>query len=88
MRLIDQLEACSREIYCGSLFYLDNRGRFDSSICIRTLLAVNGNIHCWGGGGITLASEWQAEYQESVDKVNLLMQSLQAMHNLPVRNGD
>lgn len=88
VRLIDQLEACSREIYCGSLFYLDKRGRFDSSICIRTLLAVNGNIHCWGGGGITLASEWQAEYQESVDKVNLLMQSLQAMHNLPVRNGD
>lgn len=84
LQLIDRLEASSREIYCGSLFYLDNRGRFDSSVCIRTLLALNGDIHCWGGGGITLASEWQAEHQESIDKVSVLMQALQAMSS-PVR---
>lgn len=79
LEMIDQLEASSREIYCGSIFYLDNRGRFDSSVCIRTLLALDGQIHCWGGGGITLASDWQAEYQESVDKVSVLMQTLQAL---------
>ncbi len=77
LEMIDQLEASSREIYCGSIFYLDRRGRFDSSVCIRTLLALDGDIHCWGGGGITEASDWQAEYQESVDKVSVLMQTLQ-----------
>lgn len=81
LQLIDRLEATSREIYCGSLFYLDNRARFDSSVCIRTLLALNGDIHCWGGGGITKDSDWQAEYQESIDKVSILMQSLQALRS-------
>lgn len=80
LELIDRLEASSREIYCGSLFYLDNRGRFDSSVCIRTLLALDGQIDCWGGGGITLASDWQAEYQESIDKVQVLMNALQQEH--------
>lgn len=81
LEMIDQLEASSREIYCGSIFYLDSRGRFDSSVCIRTLLAMHGDIHCWGGGGITLASDWQAEYQESVDKVSVLMQTLQTLRS-------
>ena len=80
LELIDQLEASSREIYCGSIFYLDVKGNFDSSVCIRSLLALDGDIHCWGGGGITLASEWQAEYQESIDKVSVLMQTLQQHH--------
>ncbi len=78
--LIDRLEASAREIYCGSLFYLDSRGNFDSSVCIRTLLAQDGNIHCWGGGGITRASDWQDEYRESVDKVQILMRALQQEH--------
>lgn len=77
LRMIDNLEASSREIYCGSIFYLDSRGRFDSSVCIRTLLALDGEIHCWGGSGITAASDADAEYQESVDKISLLMHTLQ-----------
>lgn len=80
LALIDRLEAAAREIYCGSLFYLDNRGQFDSSVCIRTLLALDGQIDCWGGGGITLASNWQTEYQESIDKVHVLMSALQHQH--------
>lgn len=76
-QLIDRLEACSREIYCGSIFHLDGRGEFDSSVCIRTLLARDGAIHCWGGGGITRESVWQDEYRESVDKIRVLMDVLQ-----------
>lgn len=78
LSMIDSLEASSREIYCGSIFYLDSNGQMDSSVCIRTLLALEGEIHCWGGGGITKDSEWQAEYQESIDKVSVLLQGLQA----------
>ena len=88
LQLIDELEASSREIYCGSIFYLDNRGRFDSSVCIRTLLALDGQISCWGGGGITSASEWQAEYQESIDKVQVLMGALQTQHAAPEIEGN
>ena len=78
MQIIDELEPTRRSIYCGSLLYLDSRGEMDSSICIRTLLLQHGQASCWGGGGIVLDSEWQAEYQESITKVKVLMDTLEA----------
>lgn len=79
MQIIDELEPTCRSIYCGSLLYIDVRGEMDSSITIRTLLAQNGQIHCWGGGGIVADSQWQAEYQESLDKVSVLLETLNAL---------
>ncbi len=76
MQIIDELENTRRSIYCGSLFYLDVRGELDSSIAIRTLLARNGQISCWGGGGIVADSEWKEEYQESITKVRTLLETL------------
>jgi para-aminobenzoate synthetase component 1 len=77
MQIIDELEPTRRAIYCGSLLYLDVRGEMDSSIAIRTLLARDGVIHCWGGGGIVADSEWRTEYQESITKVQILLRSLE-----------
>ncbi|MDP3814338.1 anthranilate synthase component I family protein, partial [Pseudomonas sp.] len=51
MQIIDELEPTRRALYCGSLLYLDVRGEMDSSIAIRSLLAKDGQISCWGGGG-------------------------------------
>jgi para-aminobenzoate synthetase component I len=69
MQIIDELEPHKRNIYCGSIAYLGIRQDMDSNICIRTLLAENGKLYCWAGGGIVLDSEAHAEYQESLDKV-------------------
>ena len=77
MQIIDELEATDRSIYCGSLLYVDVRGEMDSSITIRSLLAKDGRISCWGGGGIVMDSEWQDEYQESLDKVSVLLKTLE-----------
>jgi para-aminobenzoate synthetase component 1 len=66
MQIIDELEPTRRALYCGSLLYLDVRGELDSSIAIRSLLAKDGQISCWGGGGIVADSDWRAEYQESI----------------------
>ena len=77
MQIIDELEPTQRAIYCGSLLYLDVRGEMDSSIAIRTLLAKDGMISCWGGGGIVADSEWQAEYDESITKVQMLLKTLE-----------
>ena len=78
MEIIDELEPTRRSIYCGSLLYIDSRGEMDSSICIRTLLLQDGQASCWGGGGIVMDSEWQAEYEESKTKVRVLLQTLEA----------
>ncbi|AHY43122.1 aminodeoxychorismate synthase, component I [Stutzerimonas decontaminans] len=79
MQIIDELEPTRRAIYCGSLLYIDIRGEMDSSIAIRTLLIRNGQASCWGGGGIVADSDWQAEYQESIDKVKLLLETLEQL---------
>lgn len=80
MQIIAELEAEVRSIYCGSIFYLDCRGEMDSSITIRTLLANQGDISCWGGGGIVFDSNSQDEYQESIQKVRALMSTLERLH--------
>lgn len=77
MQIIDELEATNRSIYCGSLLYIDVRGEMDSSIAIRTLLLKDRQISCWGGGGIVADSDWNAEYDESISKVKVLMEALE-----------
>lgn len=80
MQIIAELEASVRSIYCGSIFYLDTRGEMDSSITIRTLLANKGEISCWGGGGIVYDSNIQDEYKESLQKVQILMNTLEELY--------
>ena len=79
MQIIDELEPTRRSIYCGSLLYVDVRGRMDSSITIRTLSLRNSQACCWGGGGSVADSQWEAEYQESIDKVKVLLETLEGL---------
>ncbi len=79
MQIIDELEPTRRAIYCGSLLYLDVRGEMDSSITIRTLLVKDGQVCCWGGGGIVADSDWRSEYQESITKVKVLLETLERL---------
>ncbi|QXH58383.1 aminodeoxychorismate synthase component I [Pseudomonas maumuensis] len=79
MQIIDELEPTRRALYCGSLLYLDVRGEMDSSIAIRSLLVKDGQVCCWGGGAVVADSDWQAEYEESIAKVRVLMETLQAL---------
>ncbi|CAG8868803.1 Aminodeoxychorismate synthase component 1 [Pseudomonas fluorescens] len=79
MQIIDELEPTRRALYCGSLLYVDVRGEMDSSIAIRSLLVKDGQVCCWGGGAVVADSEWQAEYEESIAKVRVLMETLQGL---------
>lgn len=77
MQIIDELEPSRRALYCGSLLYVDVRGEMDSSIAIRSLLVKDGQVCCWGGGAVVADSQWEAEYEESITKVRVLLQTLQ-----------
>ncbi|MGQ7249757.1 aminodeoxychorismate synthase component I [Halomonas sp. V046] len=76
MQIIDELEPDRRSAYCGSLGYVDRRGRMDTSIAIRTLVADAGRLHIWGGGGLVADSDGDAEYAETLDKIRHLMAAL------------
>ncbi len=77
MQIIDQLELSSRGHYCGSLFYWDSLNRLDSSILIRTLEVWQQECRLGTGGGVTLGSTAEGEYQESQLKVARFIQALQ-----------
>ncbi|MGV6807226.1 MAG: aminodeoxychorismate synthase component I [bacterium] len=77
MEIIAELEGRSRGIYCGSIGYLSFTGRMDTNIAIRTLYTNAGEISCWGGGGIVADSNPAQEYEESLTKIRLLMETLE-----------
>lgn len=77
MEIIEELEPTRRSIYCGSLGYISADGNMDTNIAIRSLVCNAGKIHCWGGGGIVADSEVANEYQESITKVKVLLDTLE-----------
>ncbi|WP_268011458.1 aminodeoxychorismate synthase component I [Aeromonas veronii] len=79
MEIIEELEPQRRNAYCGSIGYLSQHGRMDTSICIRTLIAEAGRLHCWAGGGIIADSDADSEYQETYDKVARILPPLSGL---------
>ncbi|NTW04493.1 MAG: aminodeoxychorismate synthase component I [Peptococcaceae bacterium] len=78
MEIIEELEPVRRGIYCGSIGYISFDGNADFNIVIRTLLFKEDYIYFQVGGGITIDSDPQAEYQETLDKARALISSLRA----------
>jgi para-aminobenzoate synthetase component 1 len=76
MEIIAELEQAPRSFYCGSSFYISSNKKMNSNILIRGFLFNSNNVTCWAGGGIVADSNWEDEYQESLDKISKLMQSL------------
>lgn len=78
MQIIESLEQQRRHIYCGSMAYLSSNGNMDSNIAIRTLATYRNRLYCWAGGGIVADSDGLDEYQESLDKIKAIKQTLDA----------
>lgn len=76
MEIIEELEPVRRGIYCGSIGYLGFNGDADLNIVIRTLVFTQENIYLQVGGGITIDSDPQAEYIETLDKARALVRAL------------
>jgi para-aminobenzoate synthetase component 1 len=76
MEIINELETRPRSVYCGSIAWFSPEGNMDSSICIRTLVCSDQQVHCWGGGGVVADSVSEQEYQETLDKITLFLSNL------------
>lgn len=79
MKVIKEIELSPRRVYCGTVFYLNSVGSFDSSITIRSLLWQSGLLSCWAGGGIVADSDCDQEYQECFDKINNIFNTLKSI---------
>jgi len=78
MEIIAELEPTRRGVYCGSLGYLGTTGEMDTSIAIRTAVVRDGEVYFQAGGGIVADSDPEAEYRETLDKVQGIIRALGA----------
>jgi para-aminobenzoate synthetase component 1 len=75
MEIIAELERIPRNVYCGSIGFMSFTGRMDFNIAIRTVTFHEGTASFHGGGGITARSDPSAEYDETIAKVQRLMET-------------
>jgi para-aminobenzoate synthetase component I len=76
MEIIAELEPTQRGIYCGSIGYISATGAMDTSIVIRTYVALGGQVYFQAGGGIVADSDLELEYRETLDKARGLIETL------------
>jgi para-aminobenzoate synthetase component 1 len=73
MQIIKELEPHRRQVYCGAIGQINFEGEMEFNIAIRTIIIKNEALYCWGGGGLVADSIAEAEYQESITKINNLI---------------
>lgn len=76
MEVIEEIEGLRRGLYTGAIGYFDFRGNCDFNIIIRTILKKNDMAYFGVGGGITIESDEEMEYLETLDKAYALMKVL------------
>ncbi len=77
MEIIDHLELGERGFYCGSTI-LKSSNTFKASINIRSGIVDRkmAKVQYWSGGGVTIQSHCDDEYQEVLDKTNSFVRFL------------
>jgi len=68
VEIINEAEGYSRGYYTGVFGFFDG-SRLDSGVMIRFIEKINEKLYYKSGGGITVYSDPQKEYQELIDKV-------------------
>lgn len=72
MEIIDELENTKRGCYAGAVGYFSYDGNMDTCIAIRTLVIKEGKAYAQAGGGVVYDSIPENEYEESMNKSQIL----------------
>jgi para-aminobenzoate synthetase component 1 len=68
VEIIKEVESYDRGYYTGIFGYFDGKN-LQSAVMIRFIEKINGQLYFKSGGGITVYSDAESEYQELIDKV-------------------
>ncbi|MCD4812125.1 anthranilate synthase component I [bacterium] len=77
MEIIEELETTRRGPYAGAVGYFDYTGNLDACITIRTIVYKDGYYHLQAAAGIVADSRPEREYQETLNKMQALVQALE-----------
>lgn len=78
MEIIAELEPVARGVYCGAMGYWSATGALDTSIAIRTAVAVGEHVYFSAGGAVVSDSVGEQEYLETLDKARGLIDAIDA----------
>lgn len=76
MEIIDEIEPDSRGVYCGAIGYIGFDGASDMSVAIRVVVAANGDLSYYAGGGVTWLSDPAEEYEETLTKAKAIREAI------------
>jgi para-aminobenzoate synthetase component 1 len=68
LEIIQEAEKVDRGFYTGTCFYFDGKS-IDSCVLIRFIEQTSNGLVYKSGGGITINSDVEKEYQELIDKI-------------------
>ena len=72
MEIIAELETSPRGVYCGAIGFIDPGGRAAFNVAIRTVVLKDGRGELGIGSGVTMGSDPEGEYEESILKGDFL----------------
>ena len=83
METIDLLEPIKRGLYSGTVGYINPAGDFDFNVVIRSIFfnSNTGKASYQVGGGITIYSDPEKEYEECLLKASAIEKVLSSTHN-------
>ena len=70
MEIIAEIEARARGVYCGAIGAIGFDGGLTLNIAIRTLVVAADSLELRTGGGITILSDAEEEYEETLTKAH------------------
>lgn len=79
MQIINSIETSARGIYSGAIGYMDFSGSIDLAMVIRSFILYQDSCYLHVGGGITIDSCIEDEFQETIDKAEVLLKSLHVL---------
>ncbi len=80
MEIIEEIEEEKRGFYSGCVGYFSGNGDMQTAITLRSALIKNGKIHFQSGAGVVYDSVPEKEYEECLNKVQVLKKALNGIY--------
>ncbi|MDW7675431.1 MAG: anthranilate synthase component I [Bacillota bacterium] len=77
MEIIEELEGIRRNVYTGSMGWMNFAGDMELNIAIRTIMVKEGMAYIQAGAGIVADSDPYREYHESLKKAEAMVKAIE-----------